>query len=55
MNPFIGNVPGHAGNHTYCPGCGEIVIERRGFFVTAQHLDAGRCAACRTTIAGVWA
>ncbi len=52
--PFIGNVPGHAGNHTYCPGCGEIVIERRGFFVTAQRLEAGCCAACRTPIAGVW-
>ncbi|MDT8273007.1 MAG: AmmeMemoRadiSam system radical SAM enzyme, partial [Desulfomonilia bacterium] len=27
---YTGNVMGHAGEHTYCPGCGEIVISRRG-------------------------
>ncbi|MFH1844621.1 MAG: AmmeMemoRadiSam system radical SAM enzyme [bacterium] len=51
---FVGNVPGHAGNHTYCPRCGEIVIERQGFFVTDLQLQDGRCAACEETIAGVW-
>ncbi|MBN2171677.1 MAG: AmmeMemoRadiSam system radical SAM enzyme [Candidatus Krumholzibacteriota bacterium] len=51
---FVGNVPGHAGNHTYCPACGKIVIERQGFFVTARHLDAGRCACCGAPITGVW-
>jgi pyruvate formate lyase activating enzyme len=51
---YVGNVPGHAGNHTYCPKCGTTVIERRGFLVTAQHLEQGRCAKCKTEIAGVW-
>jgi pyruvate formate lyase activating enzyme len=51
---YVGNVPGHPGNHTYCPGCGATVIERRGFLVTAIKLDQGRCAACGTAIAGVW-
>ena len=32
---YVGNVPGHPGNHTYCPGCGKVVIGRSGFFVTA--------------------
>jgi pyruvate formate lyase activating enzyme len=51
---FVGNVPGHPGNHTYCPRCGEVVIERMGFFVTATRLAGGRCAKCRLEIAGVW-
>ena len=52
---YVGNVPGHAGNHTYCPRCGEIVVERAGFFTTALRLDDGACATCGQKIAGVWA
>ena len=52
--PFVGNVPGHAGNHTYCPGCGEIAVARSGFFVTQMNLRDGCCASCGTPIAGVW-
>jgi pyruvate formate lyase activating enzyme len=51
---FVGNVPGHPGNQTYCPGCGRIVIERRGFFVSAKRLRDGRCEFCQEKIAGVW-
>jgi pyruvate formate lyase activating enzyme len=53
--PYVGNVPGHPGNHTYCPGCGRRVIERQGFQVTLLALRDGRCAACGAAIAGVWA
>jgi hypothetical protein len=31
------------------------VIRRVGFSVTAMHLAAGKCAFCKTPIAGVWA
>lgn len=51
---FVGNVPGHPGNHTYCPSCGKAVILRTGFFVTAAHLKDGRCEYCNARIAGVW-
>lgn len=51
---FVGNVPGHAGNHTYCPRCGEVVIGRKGFFITANKLKDGRCGSCGEPIAGVW-
>ena len=51
---YVGNVPGHEGENTYCPGCGEIVIERRGFFVEKNRLRDGRCGACRRPIPGVW-
>jgi pyruvate formate lyase activating enzyme len=51
---YVGNVPGHAGNHTLCPGCGKVVIRRSGFLVVENQLAAGRCR-CGHAIAGVWA
>ena len=51
---YVGNVPGHPGNHTYCPRCGKVVVERSGFLVTAMHVEAGHCGYCREAIAGVW-
>jgi pyruvate formate lyase activating enzyme len=52
---FVGNVPGHPGNHTYCPKCGKIVIKRGGFLLEEMHLEQGRCTYCQEPIAGVWA
>ena len=51
---YVGNVPGHPGNSTYCPGCGKIVIKRSGFFAVENHLKDGRCEYCGKPIAGVW-
>ncbi len=51
---FVGNVPGHPGNSTYCPSCGKIVIKRSGFFPVEYHLKDGRCEFCGREIAGVW-
>jgi pyruvate formate lyase activating enzyme len=51
---FVGNVPGHPGNQTYCPGCGEVVIQRQGFFVASNNLQDGKCRQCQQVIAGVW-
>jgi len=51
---YVGNVPGHAGNHTLCPGCGRVVIRRSGFLVVDNQLAAGRCRGCGYAIAGVW-
>ncbi len=51
---YVGNVPGHPGNNTYCWKCGTVCIERSGFFVTKVKLKAGRCPKCGTAIAGVW-
>lgn len=54
---YAGNVRGRAGSleSTFCPGCGALVIERVGFRVLANHLQAGACPKCRTGIPGVWA
>ena len=51
---YVGNVPGHPGNHTYCPSCARPVIKRNDFFVLEMHLKNGRCEYCGQPIAGVW-
>jgi len=51
---YIGNVPGHPGNHTYCPRCGKIVIRRMGFTVLENHIVEGKCEYCGNPIPGVW-
>jgi pyruvate formate lyase activating enzyme len=52
---YVGNVPDHPGNHTYCPKCGKTVILRNAFFVTQMNLERGNCRFCGGSIAGVWA
>jgi pyruvate formate lyase activating enzyme len=51
---YVGNVPGHPGNNTYCPSCGKICIERSSFFVVSVTMKNGKCSSCGTRIAGVW-
>ena len=51
---YIGNVPNHPGNHTYCPQCGKVVIQRNSIFIEQLDLEHGRCKFCRTALAGVW-
>jgi pyruvate formate lyase activating enzyme len=38
---YIGNVPGHSGETTYCPECGKPLIERRGPGVAAMRDRCG--------------
>jgi pyruvate formate lyase activating enzyme len=52
--PYIGNVPGHKAENTYCPGCKTILIERQGFQVSIFDLADGRCKKCGREIPGVW-
>lgn len=50
----LGNVPGHKYNSTFCPDCGEIVIERVHFTVHSVKMEDGRCASCGAAMPGVW-
>ena len=52
--PYVGNVPSHPGDNTYCPSCKKILIQRRGFFVTEMNIKSGKCKFCSRKIAGVW-
>jgi pyruvate formate lyase activating enzyme len=51
---YLGNVPGHPGEHTSCPGCGAV-LARRGLLRlhTCQVTPDGRCPHCGQDIAGV--
>ncbi|HDT14538.1 MAG TPA: AmmeMemoRadiSam system radical SAM enzyme [Candidatus Aminicenantes bacterium] len=52
---YVGNVPGHEGENTYCPDCGHEVIVRNGFRIETGGLEKGKCAKCGTPIPGLWA
>ena len=47
---YVGNVPGHESDNTYCPKCGELLIERYGFGVTRYKLKNKRCPRCEAQI-----
>lgn len=51
---YLGNVPGHEGEHTYCPSCKKILIKRTGFFILENNLKGGKCSFCKQPIPGVW-
>lgn len=51
---YIGNVPGHPAESTYCPKCRRMIVERLGFTVASTHIKRGKCEYCRQTIPGVW-
>jgi pyruvate formate lyase activating enzyme len=51
---YIGNVPGHPGENTYCPDCGKILVRRYGYSITENNLKGGRCASCGNKIPGIW-
>jgi pyruvate formate lyase activating enzyme len=48
---YLGNVPGHPYENTYCPRCNELLIKRYGFEVIRYHLTAeNKCPACGAAI-----
>lgn len=52
---YLCNISPHDGNHTYCPKCGQTVVQRRGFTtVTVAIGKDGECSKCGTKLPGVW-
>jgi pyruvate formate lyase activating enzyme len=51
---YLGNVPGHELENTYCPRCQTLLIRREIFDVLGTRLQAGCCPACGTPIPGHW-
>lgn len=53
---YAGNIPGRVGRYenTYCPACGELLIERWGFKVMKNALSDGNCPKCAEAIPGFW-
>ena len=51
---YTGNIPGDAGENTYCYKCGKLLIQRMGFFIQANHLkEDSTCPSCGAKIDGV--
>lgn len=51
---YIGNVPGHVYNSTFCPNCKKRLIHRIHFSVLENHIKEGRCPFCGYKIYGIW-
>ncbi len=52
---YIGNIPGHPAENTYCPDCKRTVIKRSGYTVLEVNLnEQGKCSFCGRDIPGVW-
>ena len=51
---YLGNLPGHPAESTYCPGCGKLLIERRGYRISQYNLEGNLCPECKRSIPGLF-
>lgn len=54
---YAGNLPGRVGRweSTWCPDCGELLIERSGYLIRACRIGTdGACPTCGRRIPGIW-
>jgi pyruvate formate lyase activating enzyme len=51
LYPYLGNVRGHRCENTYCPNCGESIIQRRGYTVIKYKVTSEKgCPRCGQSI-----
>jgi pyruvate formate lyase activating enzyme len=50
---YTGNVPGENGEKTYCYNCGNVILDRWGFYIRANRLEDGCCPNCGAKIDGI--
>ena len=54
---YAGNLPGRVGRweHTWCPDCGDLLIERSGYQIRQQRVTpTGLCPSCGARIPVIW-
>jgi pyruvate formate lyase activating enzyme len=51
---YTGNVPGDEMESTFCFHCGNILIERYGFYINKINLDKSTCPRCGTPLDGIF-
>ncbi|MBN1870795.1 MAG: AmmeMemoRadiSam system radical SAM enzyme [Candidatus Omnitrophica bacterium] len=51
---YVGNVPGHPGNNTFCPVDNKLLIQRIGYQILENNIVDGKCRFCQTQIPGIW-
>lgn len=51
LYPYIGNVPGHKYENTYCPNCAEKLIQRSEYYLVRYRItEDKKCPKCGTSI-----
>ncbi len=50
---YIGNMPNLDMQHTMCPGCGALLINRSGFASSMPSINKGKCTKCGEKISGI--
>jgi pyruvate formate lyase activating enzyme len=51
LYPYLGNVPGHIFENTYCHNCGKLLIKRDGFTINYVRISSkNTCLKCGTKI-----
>lgn len=51
LYPYIGNVSGHKYENTYCPSCGEKLVQRYAYYVVRYKItEEKKCPKCGTRI-----
>lgn len=51
---YVGNLHLQQREHTFCPVCHSLLIERSGFCIDANRLKEGRCPQCGFVVSGIW-
>ena len=51
---YLGNVVDPDRGTTYCPACGESLVQRHWYTVRERWQERGRCPACDHAVPGVW-
>ncbi len=51
---YLGNVSRLDSENTYCPNCGELLIERKGYRIIRNNILENNCPKCTQKIAGIW-
>lgn len=51
---YIGNIPGHKAENTYCPNCKKALIRRTGYTILDNSITSGTCKFCQQKIPGIW-
>jgi len=49
---YTGNISDRRRQSTYCPGCGQVLIERDGYELGVYALNGDKCGHCGRTVAG---
>ncbi|MBN1165247.1 MAG: AmmeMemoRadiSam system radical SAM enzyme [Candidatus Krumholzibacteriota bacterium] len=51
---YLGNIPPHRAESTYCPFCEKKVISRNGYRIEKIDISNGNCRFCGKPIPGLW-